>query len=224
MRILVIEDEREMASFIERGLNEERYSVDVSLEAEKASFLLQTNEYDLIVMDIMLPDGNGIELCKEVRAKFNTPIMLLTAKNTVRDKVAGFDAGADDYLSKPFEFEEFLARVRTLIKRRGFENKTVLQVADVELNQKTLQVKRAGKEISLTAKEFALLRYLMLNPNQVVTRTMISEHVWNDDFDTFTNVIDVYINYLRNKIDKDFSTQLIHTIRSAGYILKDGHD
>lgn len=220
MRILVVEDEKGMANFIERGLNEERYAVDVSYEAESAAFLIQNNSYDLIVMDIMLPDKNGIQLCEEVRSRHNTPIMLLTAKNTLSDKAMGFNAGADDYLSKPFQFEEFLMRVRALLRRRVSENKPILQVSDLVLNQSTLTVKRADKDINLTAKEFALLRYLMLNANQIVTRTMISEHVWNDNFDTFTNVIDVYVNYLRNKIDKGFDDKLIHTVRYTGYTLK----
>ena len=222
MRILLVEDEKRMANFIERGLKEERYATDVAGDGETGLSLVETNPYDLIIMDIMLPKKDGVTICKEIRGKkINVPILLLTAKSSVKDKVLGLNSGADDYLAKPFEFEELLARVQALLRRKNIDNTAALKVADLELNQLTLQVTRAGKEIVLTSKEFALLRYLMLHVNQVVTRTMISEHVWNEDFDTFTNVIDVYINYLRNKIDKGFDKQLIHTIRATGYILKD---
>ncbi len=222
MRILVVEDEKKMANFIERGLKEERYATDVANDGETGMQLVETNPYDLVIMDIMLPKKDGVTICKEIRdKKINVPILLLTAKSSVKDKVVGLNSGADDYLSKPFAFEELLARIQALLRRKNIDNVTTLKVADLELNQLTFQVTRAGKEIALTNKEFALLRYLMLHVNQIVTRTMISEHVWNEDFDTFTNVIDVYINYLRNKIDKGFDKQLIHTVRATGYILKD---
>jgi len=222
MRILLVEDEKKMASFIERGLKEERYATDVANDGETGMHLAEVNPYDLIIMDIMLPKKDGITVCKEIRGKkITAPILLLTAKSSVKDKVIGLNSGADDYLSKPFAFEELLARVQALLRRKNIDNTTTLKVADLELNQLTFKVNRAGKEITLTSKEFALLRYLMLHVNQIVTRTMISEHVWNEDFDTFTNVIDVYINYLRNKIDKGFGKQLIHTVRATGYTLKD---
>lgn len=221
MRILLIEDERKIASFIERGLKEEHYVVDVAYNGENGLFLAEVNTYDLILLDIMLPGKDGISVCKELRnKKINTPILMLTAKDRVGDKVSGLDSGADDYLTKPFVFEELLARVRALLRRKKEDKITVLKIADLELDQLKHKVTRAGKEIVLTSKEYALLEYFMLNAHQTITRTMISEHVWNEDFDSFTNVIDVYINYLRNKVDKGFSKQLIHSIRGVGYILK----
>lgn len=221
MRILLIEDEKKIASFIERGLKEARYIVDVANDGEKALFLAEVNTYDLIILDIMLPGKDGVSVCRELRdKKIDTPILMLTAKDALRDKVAGLNSGADDYLTKPFAFEEFLARARALLRRKRLDKTSQLRIADLELDQLTHKVRRANKEIELTSKEYALLEYLILNTNQVVTRTMISEHVWNEDFDSFTNVIDVYINYLRNKIDQGFKKQLLHTIRGTGYILK----
>ena len=225
MRILLVEDEKKMASFIERGLKEEHYAVDVSSDGEEGLSRAEVNPYDLVILDVMLPAKDGITVCREIRnKKLKTPILLLTAKGSVRDKVQGLDSGADDYLAKPFEFEELLARVRALLRRnRGLET-PILKVADLELNDPTRLVTRAGREITLTSKEFSLLRYLMIHAGQVVTRTMISEHVWNESFDTFTNVIDVYVNYLRNKIDKGFEKPLIHTVRGAGYVLEEKDD
>ncbi|MEW6094942.1 MAG: response regulator transcription factor [bacterium] len=222
MRILLVEDEKKIASFIKRGLKEEYYVVDVAYNGEKALFLAEVNPYDLIILDIMLPGKDGISICQELRNKgIDVPILMLTAKDKIGDKVLGLDSGADDYLTKPFPFDEFLARIRALLRRKRMDKTTTLKVADLELNQLTHKVTRSGIEIPLTSKEYALLEYFMLNANQVVTRTMISEHVWHEDFDTFTNVIEVYIKYLRNKIDKGFEKQLIHTIRGTGYILKD---
>ncbi len=222
MRILLVEDEKKIASFIKRGLKEEHYVVDVAYEGEKGLFLAEVNLYDLIILDIMLPGKDGISICKELRnKKIDAPILMLTAKDKIGDKVMGLDSGADDYLAKPFSFEEFLARVRALLRRQKIEKTTTLKVADLELDQLTHKVKRQDKEIPLTSKEYALLEYLMFHANQVVTRTMLSEHVWHEDFDSFTNVIDVYVNYLRNKIDKGFKKRLIHTIRGIGYILKE---
>ncbi|MBU4129113.1 response regulator transcription factor [bacterium] len=222
MRMLLVEDEKKIANFIERGLKEENYVVDVVYDGEKALFLAEINPYDLIVLDIMLPGKDGIAVCRELRSKkIDVPVLMLTAKDRLGDKVLGLDAGADDYLTKPFAFEEFLARVRALLRRERIDKTTTLKVADLELDQLTHKVKRAGKEIILTSREYALLEYLMLNAHQVVTRTMISEHVWHEDFDSFTNVIDVYINYLRNKIDQGFKKQLIHTLRGRGYTLKE---
>lgn len=222
MRILLVEDEKKIANFIERGLKEEHYIVDVASDGEKGLYLADINPYDLIILDLILPYKDGLTICKELRSKkINTPILMLTAKDGLRDKVVGLDSGADDYLTKPFAFEELLARLRALLRRKRIDKVTTLKVADLELDQLTHKVKRAGKEITLTSKEYILLEYLMLNANQVVTRTMISEHVWNENFDSFTNVIDVYINYLRNKIDKGFKKQLMHTIRGTGYILKE---
>ncbi len=221
MRILVVEDEKKIADFIKRGLKEEGYAVDTAYEGEEGCFLAKTNEYDLIVLDIMLPKMDGISLCRQVReAKINTPILMLTARGTVKDKVTGLDAGADDYLTKPFAFEEFLARIRSLLRKKDLHEATKLMVEDLELDLLTHKVTRADKEILLTSKEYALLEYLMRNAGTVITRTMISEHVWDVNFETFTNVIDVYINYLRNKIDHGYKKKLIHTLRGRGYILK----
>jgi heavy metal response regulator len=221
MRILVIEDEKKIADFIKRGLREEGYAIDVAGDGEKGLFLAKTNDYDLILLDLMLPKIDGITLCKRLKEeKVPTPVIMLTAKDTVKDKVSGLDAGADDYLTKPFAFEELLARVRAILRKGLSQVATTLKTGDLELDLFTHKVTRSGKEIPLTAKEYALLEYLMRNANSVVTRTMISEHVWDIDFDTFTNVIDVYINYLRNKIDSGKGHKLIHTIRGRGYMIK----
>ncbi len=222
MRILLVEDEKKIASFIERGLKEQHYAVDVAYDGEKGGFLADVNDYDLVVLDIMLPKMDGLSLCKEIRKKkTDVPILMLTAKDRVMDKVRGLEGGADDYLTKPFASEEFLARVAALLRRKNTNKNTTLQVADLELDQLKRSVKRAGKEIVLTSREYALLEYLMLHANQVVTRTMISEHVWSEDFDSFTNVVDVYISHLRDKIDKGFKKPLIHSIRGSGYALKE---
>jgi len=221
MRVLIVEDERKIASFIERGLKEEFFNVDLAYDGDNAIFLAEINIYDAIVLDIMLPCKDGITICRELRSKKNdVPILMLSAKDELKDKVRGLDAGADDYLTKPFAFEEFLARLRALLRRNRQDKITTIKVADLELNQLTHKLNRQGKEIILTGKEYSLLEYLMLKADSVVTRTMISEHVWNENFDSFTNVIDVHINYLRNKIDKGFKKKLIHTLRGAGYILK----
>ncbi len=222
MRILIIEDERKIASFVQRGLKEENYAVDLAYDGEQGLALADVNEYDLIVLDIMLPGKDGICICREIRQQGDdTPILMLTARGRIEDKVSGLDVGADDYLTKPFAFEEFLARVRALLRRQKHGKKTLLKISDLELDQITHQVKRAGKKIRLTSKEYSLLEYLMLHAGQIVTRTMISEHVWNEDFDSFTNVIDVYVRYLRNKIDKGFKKDLIHTVRGTGYLFSE---
>lgn len=222
MRILLVEDEKNMASFIKRGLEEERYVVDVAPNGEKALFLAETNPYDLIILDVMLPDTTGFSICKDLRSKkIDTFILMLTARDDVQDKVLGLKTGADDYLSKPFDFDELLARIGALLRRKRLDKNPVLKVGDLELNQLTHKVTRAKKEITLTSKEYSLLEYLMLHAGQVVTRTAISEHVWNEDFDSFTNVIDVFINRLRNKVDRDFKKKLIHSLRGTGYILKE---
>ena len=221
MRILIIEDEKRMASFIERGLKEQHYVVDVVYNGDEGLFLAETNPYDLIVLDIMLPGVDGFSICQKLREKGNNiPILMLTARDDVRDRIYGLDSGADDYLTKPFAFGEFLARVRVLLRRWQPDNTTMLKVADLELDQIHHTVARAGKSIELTPTEYALLEYLMLHAGQIVTRTMISEHVWSQDFDSFSNVINVYINYLRKKVDAGFSTKLIHSIRGVGYTIK----
>ena len=221
MRILVIEDEVKIAQFIKRGLKEEGYAVDVANDGEEGHFLLSSNEYDAIILDLMLPKIDGLALCRTLRKEGNqTPIIMLTAKDTVKDKVKGLDSGADDYLPKPFAFEELLARLRVLLRKKDSRVQTQLKVDDLSLDLLTHKVTRADREIDLTVKEYALLEYLMRNAGNIVTRTMISEHVWDINFDTFTNVIDVYINYLRNKIDSDFENKMIHTVRGKGYLLK----
>ncbi len=221
MRILVIEDEKHIADFIKQGLKEEGYSVDVAYDGEKGYFLAGTEEYDAIVLDLMIPKIDGITLCKKLRQdKINTPILMLTAKDSVHDKVAGLDSGAEDYLTKPFAFKEFLARIRVLLRKDKKAIPTKLQVADLVMDILTHKVTRDTKEIILTTKEFSLLEYLMRNAGQVVTRTAISEHVWDINFDTTTNVIDVHITALRRKVDRTHKKELIHTIRGRGYTIK----
>jgi len=222
MRILVVEDEKKVASFLKKGLEEEYYAVDCAFDGEEALFMVEANEYDLVLLDIMLPKIDGLEVLKGVRDKGLTfPVLMLTAKDSVEDVVRGLDAGGDDYLTKPFAFAELLARVRALLRRQEREAAGELRVADLILDPATHTVSREGQEIDLTAKEYALLEYLMRHVNRVVTRTMISEHVWDYHFDPMTNVIDVYVNHLRNKIELDSSRRLIHTIRGVGYMLQD---
>ena len=221
MRVLIVEDEKKIADFIKRGMKEEGYSADIAHDGEKGHFLATTETYDLIVLDIMLPGMDGITLCKKLRnEKILPPILMLTARETVKDKVMGLDAGANDYMVKPFAFEEFLARVRALLRQKNMGAITKLEAGPLALDLVTHKVERSGVEISLTQKEYALLEYLMRNKGSVVTRTMISEHVWDINFDTFTNVIDVYITYLRNKIDHGHKHKLIATVRGRGYTLK----
>jgi len=221
MRVLVIEDEKKVADFISNGLAEEGYAVDVAHDGDQGYFLATTNEYDAILLDIMLPKMDGFTLCTKLRAEDNhTPILMLTAKDAIKDKVRGLDAGADDYLTKPFAFEELLARIRSLLRKKSLQQKTRFQVDNLVLDTITHIVSRGEREIQLSVKEYALLEYLMRNIGSVVTRTMIAEHVWDINFDTFTNVIDVYISYLRNKIDRGHETKLIHTVRGRGYVLK----
>jgi len=220
MRILVIEDEKKVASFIKKGLEEEHYAVDTAYDGETGLYMADVNEYDLIVLDLMIPKIDGLEVLKRIRSnKNNVPILVLTAKDTVEDIVKGLDSGCDDYLTKPFNFTVFLARIRALLRREKIEKEPLLKIADLTLSPVTHKVTRSGREIELTSKEYALLEYFMRNPDRVLTRTMISEHVWDYHFDSLTNVVDVYVNYLRKKIDKDFEPKLIHTIRGVGYIL-----
>ena len=221
MRILIVEDEKRIADFIARGLKEEHYAVDVAYDGEEGLYLADINPYDLMIFDIMLPKHDGIAMCRQLRAKkINTPILMLTARAAVKDKVSGLNSGADDYLTKPFSFEELLARVKVLLRRQNNEKTSVLKVADLELNQLNHEAQRAGKKIILTSKEYGLLEYLMVNEGQIISRWMISEHVWNEKFDSMTNVIDVHIRNLRTKIDNGFKKKLIHTIRGSGYILR----
>lgn len=221
MRILVIEDEAKVASFIRRALEEESYAVDVCGDGSAGLDLARLGSYDLIILDLMLPVMSGLDVLRSLRKeKIKTPVLILTARAQIDQKVKGLDAGADDYLTKPFAIEELLARVRALLRRGSGEPLGLLQVEDLILNPATREVVRGGQRIDLTAKEYALLEYFMRNAGRVLTRPMIAEHVWNLDFDTFTNVIDVYINYLRNKIDRGHERKLIHTVRGSGYVLR----
>jgi heavy metal response regulator len=222
MRILVIEDEKKVADFVKRGLKEEGYAVDVASDGEDGLFQASEIAYDLILLDLMLPKIDGISLCRKLRENdIQTPLIMLTAKDSVKDKVTGLDSGADDYLTKPFSFEELLARIRVLMRKGKNHQPARLQVADLVLDLVSHKVWRGKEEIILTVKEYALMEYFLRNAGTVITRTMIAEHVWDINFDTFTNVIDVYVNYLRNKIDKGQKNKLIHTIRGRGYILKE---
>ena len=221
MRILVVEDEKKVASFIKKGLEEEHYAVDIAYDGEEGLALVQINEYDLILLDIMLPRLDGMEVLRQIRRNgSNMPILMLTAKDSVEDIVSGLDGGSDDYLTKPFSFAELVARVRALLRRKAREKTDILTVGDLSLSTSTHRVKRGGREIELTPKEYALLEYFMRNPNRILARTLITEHVWDYHFDPETNVIDVYVNYLRKKIDQGFEKKLIHTIRGSGYMMR----
>ena len=223
MKVLVVEDEQKVANFLQKGLKEEQFVVDVAYDGLEGESLALANEYDLILLDVMLPGKDGVMVLETLRArKIETPVIMLTAKDMVVDKLKGFDAGCDDYIPKPFSFEELLARVRAVLRRRSGVSGNVLNFADLTLDLISHKVIRGGKEIELTVKEYALMEYLMRNPNRVLTRTMITQQVWDYNFDSFTNVIDVYVNYLRNKVDRDFPQKLIHTVRGVGYILKEG--
>jgi heavy metal response regulator len=221
MRILLVEDDPNIAGFIRKGLREEHYAVDLAPDGEEGLLMAKAAAYDLLILDIMLPKLDGVTVCRRLRADRNpTPILLLTARDAVEDKVVGLDAGADDYLAKPFAFPELLARVRALLRRGSAPQPARLKVADLELDPVAHRVWRAGKEITLTGKEYALLEYLLRNANRVLTRTAIIEHVWDIHFDAMTNIVDVHIRALRAKIDRDFSSPLIHTVRGVGYVLK----
>ena len=223
MNLLLIEDEPKTVQSLRQGLEENGYMVDIAYDGLLGKQLAVRNNYQLIISDIIMPGLNGLELCRELRDAGNqTPILMLTALGTTDDKVVGLDAGADDYLVKPFEFKEFLARVRALTKRGGLFSQTaqILRFADLEVNMDAKTVQRAGKKIELTAREFNLLVYLIRNQGRVISKAEIAEFVWEIDFDTGTNIIEVYVNYLRKKIDRDFETKLIHTQFGMGYVLK----
>ncbi|MCS6291966.1 MAG: response regulator transcription factor [Nitrospira sp.] len=221
MRILIVEDDPDLAGFIQKGLREERYAVDWAHEGEEGLLMASTTPYDLIILDVMLPALDGFTVCRRLRAAGNkTPILLLTARGTVEDRVTGLNIGADDYLTKPFAFAELLARIQALIRRSGTEQSPHLTVADLEVDPVAHRVWRAGRELILTNKEYALLEYLLRNPDRVLTRTAIIEHVWDIHYDGMTNIVDVHIRALRAKVDREFSTPLIHTVRGVGYVLK----
>jgi heavy metal response regulator len=222
MRILLVEDDRDVARFIKKGLKENSFSVDIAENGEDGLYLATQENYDLIILDIMLPLLSGDKILYHLRKKGNsTPVIFLSAKDSVKNIVNGLNLGADDYIVKPFSFHELLARIRAILRREKKVLSPVLRVADLTLNQITREVRRGDSPIELTPKEYALLEYLMINEGQVLTRTMISEHIWNYDFDPMTNIIDVHINHLRSKIDKGFSPKLIHTVKGVGYVLKE---
>ncbi len=221
MRILVVEDERKVASFLRQGLVEEGHAVEVAPDGAAAlDLLLDGPPYDLAVLDLMLPKRDGFDVLKTLRARrVETPVLVLTARDTVSDKVEGLDLGADDYLTKPFAFEEFLARVRALLRRGAGQRTPILRVGDLTLDPATRAVSRGKRRITLTAREYGLLEYFLRNPNRVLTRPMIAQHVWGLDFDSESNIIDVYVGYLRRKIDADGEPRLLHTLRGAGYTM-----
>lgn len=221
MRILVVEDERDLNSLIKKRLKDEGYSVDSCYDGKEALDYLDSADYDLLISDIMMPKLDGLSLVSKIRAKKdNIPIIFLSAKDTIDDRVEGLDVGADDYLIKPFAFEELLARIRVLFRKDQKEKSNVLKVADLSLDQKTHVVKRGDNEISLSSKEFNLLRYMMLNKGIVLSRETLEEHLWDFDYVGSSNVIDVYIRYLRRKIDEGYDHKLIHTVRGSGYTIK----
>jgi heavy metal response regulator len=222
MRLLVVEDEKKVSSFIRKGLEEEGYAVDAALDGKTGLEMALDQVHDVIILDIHLPGMDGLSLLQELRRKkVSTPVLLLTVRANIEDKVLGLDAGADDYLSKPFAFEELVARVRALLRRRTEAELPLLQFADLTLDPSRRSVHRGKRKIELTTKEYALLDYFMRNPGRPLTRSMIADRVWDYNFDSMTNIIDVYVNYLRRKIDADGEPKLIHTIRGVGYVLKE---
>jgi heavy metal response regulator len=222
MRILVVEDERKVASFVRQGLEEEGYAVDVASDGTVAVDLaLGGTAYDLVILDVMLPKRDGFAVLRTLREhRMTAPVLMLTARDSVPDRVTGLDQGADDYLTKPFAFDELLARVRVLLRRSSAQRAPVLQLADLRLDPATRRVTRGSREISLTAREYALLEYFLRNAGRVLTRPMLAEHVWGIDFDPESNVIDVYVGYLRRKVDLPSETRLVQTARGAGYVLR----
>jgi DNA-binding response OmpR family regulator len=221
MRVLIVEDDPKLADFVARGLRAERFAVDIALDGVQGQSFLESYAYDLLLLDLMLPRLSGTELLHWVR-KHRTalPVLVLTARDATEDKVRHFEAGADDYLTKPFDFAELVVRIRALLRRSPVERTDVLRIADLELNRLTQQVRRGGQAIELTAKEYALLEYLMSNPGRAFSRAMIIEHVWDQSFEGLTNIVDVYVRYLRRKVDDAFSVKLIHTLRGVGYTIR----
>ncbi len=222
MRFLVIEDERKVAGFIKRGLEQEGYTVDLAADGLEGEEFALSRSYDMIILDIMLPKKDGLEVLKIVKEDgIKAPVILLTARDSVEDRVRGLNLGADDYLTKPFAFEELLARIRALLRRGSVKvASSILEYEGLSLDSMTRKASRDGKDIELTLKEYSLLEYLLRNPERVLSRTLIAENVWHQGFDSETNVVDVYINHLRNKVDKDPTKKLIHTVRGVGYVIK----
>jgi two-component system copper resistance phosphate regulon response regulator CusR len=222
MRLLLVEDEEKVAAFVVRGLEAERYAVDVAVDGRSAMELADEYQYDLIILDLMLPEISGTDVLRRIRRKDSqVPVLVLTARDALGDKVEHFEIGADDYLTKPFAFAELLVRVKALLRRGSVSRSNKLRVADLELDRLSQQVKRAGQRVELTGKEYALLEYLMLNAGRVLSRTMIIEHVWDQSFDGATNIVDVYVRHLRNKVDQNYERKLIRTVRGVGYAISD---
>jgi DNA-binding response OmpR family regulator len=222
MRILVIEDEKKVAEFVARGLRAHRFAVDISNDGQSGLEMAKACHYDLIILDLMLPGLGGTEVLKRIRQHGSKmPILILTAHANTSEKVANFEAGADDYLTKPFAFEELLVRVKALFRRGGADPSDTLRVGDLEINRASQEVRRAGKKIELTSKEYSLLEYLSANAGRVLSRTMIIEHVWDESFQGLTNIVDVYVRHLRSKVDDDATKKLIRTVRGVGYSISD---
>lgn len=225
MRVLLVEDEPDAARLLAKGLRERAYAVDIAAEGEQALYLASINDYDLIILDVMLPLKDGFAVCQELRASgASVPVLMLTARDDVRDRITGLDSGADDYLVKPFDFHELLARVRALLRRGQSLQPETIEVGDLKINTRGHAVERAGQSIALTAKEYALLEYLARRAGQVVSRAEIAEHVWDENFDPFSNLIEVYIQRLRRKVDEGREPKLIRTLRGEGYLLAAGDD
>ena len=222
MRILVVDDDRRLCSVVKRGLVEEGYAVDAAYDGEDGQYLAETNPYDLIILDIMMPIRDGLQVCRDLRSRrVNSPILMLTARDAISDRVTGLDSGADDYLVKPFAFSELLARVRALLRREGTPRSVQITVGDLVLNTLTREVQRGDRTVNLTTKEYVILEYMMRHPNYVLTRTMIEEHDWDYSFDSTSNLVDVYVRRLRAKLGDQGKNELIETVRGAGYRLRE---
>jgi two-component system copper resistance phosphate regulon response regulator CusR len=222
MRVLLVEDDNRIAAFVAKGLRENSYAVDIAFDGDEAMYMASINSYDLFILDINLPKKDGFDVCNELRESGNKkPILMLTARDAIDDRISGLDIGADDYLTKPFEFRELLARLRALLRRQNEIRSPQIVIADLQIDTMSRTVQRAGKQIELTTKEYSLIEFLAINKGKVVGREEISEHVWDDSFDPFSNLIEVYIKRLRTKLDEGYDVQLIQTRRGSGYILND---